>query len=65
MEAFEEYENDSCNEMKCPDFDTSCSDCIELRRKAWNGALERLYKELDYSEEHKKIKDWIEKELGE
>ena len=35
------------------------------RRAAWKAALEEVYKQLDYSQEHETIKDWIEKELNE
>ncbi len=31
----------------------------------WRAALEEVYNQLDYSEQHQEIKDWIEKELGE
>ena len=43
-------------------YDPFC--CAIMARAAWKAALEEVYKQLDYSEEHETIKDWIEKELN-
>ena len=34
-------------------------------KEVWRAALEEVYNQLDYSQEHETIKDWIEKELNE
>ena len=41
-----------------------CTDYLEGIEEGWRAALEEVYKQLDYSEEHETIKDWIEKELN-
>lgn len=38
-------------------------DCLRQRKHAWRAALKWVYNGLDYSEEHREIKDKIEQEL--
>ena len=50
-------DEDSCDGAR------SCKACKRLYELGWNAALEWLYDELDYSQEHEEIKDKIEEEL--
>lgn len=60
MKAFEEWENEDCQNKECPEL--SCDECIYLRKEGWRAALVRVLDECHHYKNQEVI-DWILREL--